>query len=342
MRIEGKQALLLSDTLVPDVFISDHMMGLSAGAVKCYLYYLMACKNHKTVSEKDLSGRLGFSLEEIKGVMSELTMAGLVEWNDKGKVTILDIKESEIDGYIRQKQNERAAKPKEIRPEDENRDNLARSVEKTFFHGSMGYKWYRELDILWEEFSFAPDVIYNLFHYCSEKKRLTSVRAFHETALLWNAKGIKTAGDLSVYLEKETEITQTMRKLAKRLRRRMTDFDEEYVRVWIENLPYPYDVIDFAVRRMCEFNNSSTLKIADELLKEWFLRNLFSLSEIEGYEQEKAEKNRKRYQDDKNLRTPLPKASAKKENFEPAVYNDTFLKGLEVDLEKYRDVEGFI
>lgn len=336
MTIHSKQALLLSDTLIPDIFISDYMAGLSGSALKCYLYLLLSMKNGKAASEKDLAGRLGFPVDETKGALTELTMSGVIEWNDKGKILISDIKKMEIDGYIRLLQKAGSPEPKGIRPEDEKRDNLARSVEKTFFHGAMAYKWYREMDVLWEEFSFAPEVIYNLFHYCGEKKKLVSVKLFHETALIWYGKNIRTIEDVNAYLEKETEIEKILKKVGKKLRRRMTEFDEEYIRYWVEELPYGYDIMEYAIRKMSEFQSTASLKSADSLLKEWSIKKLKDLGEIKTYEAEQAQKNKQRYAREKKRETGFSDG-ASKQNFEPVVYDESFLQGLEIDLSRYQD-----
>ena len=41
MRLEEKKNLLLSDTMIPDLFITEYMLGLSAAAIRCYLYLVV-------------------------------------------------------------------------------------------------------------------------------------------------------------------------------------------------------------------------------------------------------------------------------------------------------------
>ena len=335
MSMDEKRKLLLTDTQVPDLFISDYMLGLSACAIKCYLYYLMVEKKSKNLSEKDFAGRLGFPLEEIKGALAELTMAGLIQWNNKGKIELMDIKEVEVEAFLRLKNKSMTEKPEGIRPEDNKRDDLAHSVEKTFFHGSMAHGWYREMDILWDEFQFEPDVIYHLFKYCKEKRHLSSIQMVHTTAVLWKQKGVKSMKELSDFLEKESAVSQMMIKIRKKLRRRMTEYDEEYIRDWMEKLPFSEEIMEFAIRRMSEFQNYPSLKGADELLKEWHLRDLKTFQEIELFEKEKAAQNKKQYAIEKKTER-FTGQKEKKENFEPVVYDEDFLKGLEVDLEQYR------
>ncbi len=333
MRLEEKKNLLLSDTMIPDLFISEYMVGLSACAIQSYLYLLMAFKNQKSVSEKDLAARFSVQVDEVKGSLAELTLAGVIEWSDKGSLIITDLKAIEIEGYIRL-HSENAVLPEAaaISPENERRDNLAKSIEKTFFHGSMAYKWYREMDILLDDFKLEPQVVYKLFQVCCDRKQLGTVTQMKELAVIWQSKGIYTLEQLSTYMGSEDEITQTMRKIGRRLHRKMTDFDEEYVRVWIEKLKYPYEIIDFAIRKMCEYQQP-TMNKADAHLKAWFATGITTLADAQKYEEDMALKNKLSYQRDKTQRQG-PDGSGK-QNFQGVQYDEAFIKDLQVDPEEY-------
>ena len=333
MRLEEKKNLLLSDTMIPDLFITEYMLGLSAAAIRCYLYLIMAFRNQKSASEKDLSARLCLQPDEIKGAMTELVLAGLVEWSDKGSAVLLDLKQKEIDGYIRSRAGElEATGPVAISQEDKERDSLAKSIEKTFFHGSMAFKWYRELDILMDDFHFEPQVVYKLFQVLSDKKRLGTINQMNEMAVFWESKGIRTLEQLSDFLAHEDEIQSTLRKLGRRLHRKMIEDDETCVRIWIERLGYGYDVIDFAVRKVWEYQEPSVNK-ADAYLKSWYASGVRTLAEAQAYEQEQAKKNRQAYQRDKSQRPSG--AAMPKQNFTGVEYDEEFLKTLETDPEEY-------
>ena len=333
MRLEEKRSLLLSDTVIPDLFISEYMVGLSSCAIQCYLYLLMACKNRKNAGEKELAARLSYSVDEIKGAFSELTLSGIAEWNDKGSLVLTDLKEIEIDGYIRRRmEQEKPPECRQISAEDEQKNSLAKSIETTFFHGSMAYKWYREMDILLDDFHFDPQVVYKLFQVCSEKKKLGTVTQMHEIAVIWQAKGVRTLDQLSSYLAHEEDVSQTLRKLGRRLHRKMVEYDEELVRVWIEKLGYSYEIIDFAIRKVWEYSEPSMNK-ADAYLKSWYAAGVKSLAEAQAYEQDQAKKNKLAYRQDKDRRQGtdyLPQ-----QNFAAVEYDDAFYKSLEVDPEEY-------
>jgi DNA replication protein DnaD len=333
MRLEEKKNLLLSDTIVPDLFISEYMAGLSSCAISSYLYLLMASKNQKSVAEKDLASRFSVNLDEVKGALAELALAGVIEWNDKGNLLMVDLKEIEVNGYIRLHSGgnllpEAAA----ISPENERRDNLAKSIEKTFFQGSMAYKWYRELDILMDDFKFEPQVVYKLFQVCSDRRQLSTVTQMKELALIWQSKGICTLEQLSEYMAHEDEVAQTMRKLGRRLHRKMVEYDEECVRIWIERLKYPFEMIDFAIRKVWEYQEPSITK-ADAYLKSWYAAGIKTLEEAQAYEMEQSRKNKMAYQRDKAQKQSGD--SSARQNFTGVQYDDAFLKTLEVDPEEY-------
>ena len=127
MHLEEKKNLLLSDTTIPDLFISEYMTGLSSCAISSYLYLLMAFKNQKTVTEKDLAARFSVPVDEVKGALAELALSGVIEWSDKGNLLLVDLKGIEIDGYIRLHTDKNLLpEAAAISPEDERRDNLAK------------------------------------------------------------------------------------------------------------------------------------------------------------------------------------------------------------------------
>ena len=333
MRLEEKKNILLSDTTIPDLFITEYMTGLSSCAISSYLYILMAFKNQKSVTEKDLAARFSVPVDEIKGALAELALSGVIEWSDKGSLLLVDLKEIEIDGYIRLHMDKsQLPQAAEISPENEQKDNLAKSIEKTFFHGSMAYKWYRELDILMDDFKFDPQVVYKLFQVSNDRRQLGTVTQMKELALNWQSKGIQTLEQLSEYMAHEEEVAQTMRKLGRRLHRKMVQYDEEVVRIWIERLCYPFEMIDFAVRKVWEYQEPSITK-ADAYLKSWYAAGIRTLAEAQAYEQEQSKKNKMAYQRDKVQKHTAD--NSVKQNFAGVQYDDEFLKTLEVDPDEY-------
>jgi hypothetical protein len=327
---DDRQKLLLSDTAVPDLFVSEYMPALSGAAVKTYLYILMASAKGFVIGEKEIAARLSLSVEDIKGAIAELTLASLIDRDDRGKPKINDVKAQEVDRYIQRSSREDGKENEPISPMNEAREELARSVEKTFFHGSMAYKWYREIDLLLFEIGLDPDVVYALFQALYESNQLTSVTRMKEKAVEWHGKGIRTAKDLDIYMAREEEVAAILRKLGKRLRKKMTGFDEDNVRIWVEKLGYPYDMIEYAVQKVCEYSTVPSMKRANEHLLAWFGTGVKTIEEARAFEEEQARINSARYQSDKAPAKGNGSAS-QKQNFSGVTYTEEELRHFEDD-----------
>ncbi|NLW88529.1 MAG: DnaD domain protein [Clostridiaceae bacterium] len=333
MKPEDRKKLLLSDTAVPDLFISDYMSSLTGSAVQAYLYLLMVQGNGYGVGEKEIASRLSLSPEEAKGAIAELTLSGLIDRNERGQIVISDIKASEVDRYILRNNRDGISENEPISPPDEAREELARSIERTFFHGSMAYKWYREIDTMLFEFGFDPDVIYSLFQSLYENNRLAGVSRVKEKAVEWQGKGIRNVRDLDAYLASEERVAVTLRKLGKRLRKKMTGFDEDYVRIWVEKMSFPYEMIEFAIQKVCEYSTVPSMKRANEHLSTWLAVGIKTLPEAKAFEEEQAKLNSARYQNEKAAKGNIGTNSSG-QNFSGVTYTDEQLKSFEDDPEE--------
>ena len=99
MQINESRKLLLSDTLVPDIFITEHLPALSGPAVKLYVFMLLVARTNRSINEQDLARRLGTDEESIRATLLELAARDLVQIRNRG-VEIMDIKAAEISVFI--------------------------------------------------------------------------------------------------------------------------------------------------------------------------------------------------------------------------------------------------
>lgn len=336
MKSDDRKKLLLSDTAVPDVFISEYMPALTGLAVQAYIYIRMVAGKGFVVGEKEIASRLSMTPEDIKGALAELSLSGLIDRDDRGKIRVTDIKAIEVDRYIlRSGGRDETAENEPISPLNEAREELARSIEKTFFHGSMAYKWYREIDLLLFEFGFDPDVVYALFQSLFESNQLTVVSRMKSQAVEWHAKGIRTAKELGEYIEREEKISSVLRRIGKRLRKKMTEFDEDYIRIWIEKLGYSYEMIEFAIQRVCEYSTVPSMKRANEHLYAWFGAGVKTLDEAKFFEENQAKINAARYREAKS--DIKPGNSSGGQNFSGVSYSEDELRHFEDDPRELMD-----
>jgi DnaD/phage-associated family protein len=286
MQIDESRKLLLSDTLVPDIFITEHLPDLNGLAVKLYIYILLAAHTRKHITEQELARRLGTDEENIRAAMLELATRDLIQIRDRG-IEILDIKAAEIEKTYRPKT---ASAPLEVLAAQELhsvREKLLSDIAKTFFQGLMSPSWYGEIDSWFDRYHFEPEVIYALFQECARRNKLDSKAYIGKVAENWAARGITSFGDLNTYFLAHDKISKASKKIGRKLRRQMTEYDEEIVTRWIEKMGYDFDIIDLALRKTTRLSNPN-LEVIDHILEEWFAHQLRDAEAVKAFETAKA------------------------------------------------------
>ncbi len=289
MQIDESRKLLLSDTLVPDIFITEFLPDLSGLAVKLYIYILLACRSKRNVSEQDLARRLGVDEDGIRAAMLELATRDLIMIRDRG-LEILDIKAAEIEKSYRPKT---ASLPTEVAAAQAKygvREKLLADIAKTFFQGLMSPSWYGEIDSWFDRYHFDPEVIYALFQECARRNKLDSKAYIGKVADNWSSRGIVSYSDLNAYFVAHDLVSKASKKIGKKLRRQMTEYDDEIVTRWIEKMGYDFEIIDLALRKTTRLTNPN-LEIIDRILEEWFSHQLRDVAAVTAYETAKATRN---------------------------------------------------
>ncbi|MGI6299171.1 MAG: DnaD domain protein [Saccharofermentanales bacterium] len=327
MQIEEHQRLLLSDTLVPDLFILEHLPALSGLAVKIYIYALLCTRSRRTLTESDLARRMGEENDMIKAALAELAAAELIELRDRG-FSFIDIKATEIEKNFRPRTTATPSEAVAAQKALPIREKLMSDIAKTFFQGLMSPSWYSEIDSYFDRFGFEPEVVYALFQECARRNKLNSKAYIAKVAENWAARGIVTYADLNRYFLSYEQVTKMGNKIGRKLRRKMTEFDLEKVARWIEQFGYDYDVIEIALRKTSRLANPS-LDFADRLLTDWFANQLRDPAAVNAYEDAKAAKHAAERQASRSA--PRENGSASRRNvgnFEQREYSEEFLAGL--------------
>ena len=333
MSVEDRKNVLLDDTALPDVFICRYMMLLSETALKCYLYARLALKKGIILGEGELSSRLGVSTEVIQETLIELSRFELIKpWKKGEKLQFIDLKQRETDEYIYARRKSALANPQEPLAEDPVRIQLERSVEKTFFHGSMNTRWCICIGKYLDEYKFDSTVVYMLFQYCSNKKLLKWEKSVEEVAKRWAVQGVRTSEDLGILLAKDEQVDKIMKRLAKTLRRLMNQFDEEIISGWVNDLPYPYEIIELAVKKMCQYKSGHSLEEADNIIRLWFGMKLMDLPAILEFEKAQAKRNKIRYQENQRVQS-TPERN--RQNFKSVEYDEEQLVSISKGAEDY-------
>jgi DnaD/phage-associated family protein len=286
MQIDESRKLLLSDTLVPDIFITELMPALSGLAVKVYLYLLMTSRNSRQTTEADLARRLGSDPDTIKAANLELAQNGLLIIHDRS-LELTDIKASEIERIYRPRTSMPPAENAEADSRFAVREKLLKDIAKTFFQGLMAPSWYAEIESWFDRYHFEPEVIYALFQECSRRNKLNSKAYISRVAENWAARKIVTYEDLNNYFLAYDKVTKAVSKIGRKLRKTMTEYDEEIVARWIEQYQYDFDVIEIALRKTVRLANPN-LEFIDRIIQEWFANQLKTVDQVMAYENAKA------------------------------------------------------
>lgn len=322
MHIDESKKLLLSDTMIPDIFILEYLPILSGLAVKAYLLLVMTARTHRSLSEKDLARRLGRDLDTVRGALIELASKELIKLSEK-EIEVSDIKAAEIERIYRPKTTSMPQEAIAAQEKFSQREKLMADIARTFFQGLMSPSWYGEIDAWFDRYGFEPEVIYALFQECARRNKLDSKAYISRVAENWSKRGIVSFNDLNRYFLEHDRVSQMSRKVGKKLKKKMTEYDDEMVARWMQQLGYDFEIIDLALRKTTKLDHPN-LSFVDRILQEWFEHQLGDADSVKAYEQEKAARMAKERQNNRNG-APKSNANRNRGNFSQRTYSDEFL-----------------
>ncbi|MDD2578654.1 MAG: DnaD domain protein [Clostridia bacterium] len=292
MKLNESRKLLLSDTLVPDIFITEYLPSLSGLSVKLYVYLLLSVRTGRTVSAQDLARRMGSDEESIRTALLELASWQLIDQQqEQDAVIIQDIKSMEIERLYRPKTTNQPSEALDRQAKFSQREKLMGDINKTFFQGLMSPSWFGEIDNWFDQYRFDPEVIYALFQECGRRNKLDSKAYIARVAENWSQRGIVTYADLNRYFLEHEKVNKICQRIGQKLRRRLTAYDEEMVSRWVEKMGFDFDVIELALRKTVRLANPN-LAYIDKILEDWFSHQLHTVEAIQTYEKERSSRQR--------------------------------------------------
>ena len=328
--------LLISETLIPDIFIARYMPMLGRDAVAIYLWTKMAYKGG-AFTMKDVINYGAIPEEDIKTALAELVSAGVLVRSGDNKFEPMDLKKIEVDEYLNR--NTGSDGVPVMRSEEKSRNLLATSIQKTFYQGRMAYVFYRLIDTCLYEYHYEENVVYALFEEGRELRIHYIPAKMTDLAKKWYEKGYTTTAALKDYYELRQRRTGVTALVGKKLRIRLLDRDYEYINTWVTDYGADEALIEYAITCLEYRNVIRTIDINNKL-KEWVDAGAMSIDKAMVYENErhkenaaKASRNRGRSNVRKSgkqagitLDTPDNSGSAKEETkTEPEQTNDPIL-----------------
>lgn len=278
MKCIEKTKLELSDTILPDLFISNYMPGMDEISIKVYLTIKLMAKSYKETDPKSIQKKLGISETEYSKAITELEQDELILKTEEGFM-ILDIKDIELNKNYIPKLNPKTVRTASSAPQK--RMAAAVAINDSFFQGVMSLSWYSDIATLFEKYMFDEDVMIALFHYCQERKALKKNYVF-KVAENWYLSGVKTFENLENCLENQEIQNQIKTKIKRglRLNRNLTEYEEEYINKWITDFKYGFDIIEIALQKTAARTTNPTISYINGILKNWNEKGFTKVEQI--------------------------------------------------------------
>ena len=318
MQFEMVKDILLSDTLVPDIFLSDIMPRLTPESVKVYLYCIFLSKYNKEARPEDLAAKLDMSLDSVNAAFVILEQEELII-RTQNVVSLTNIKEKALSKFYRKKTTSDVDPNQQRIQANTKRIQCIDSINKMFFQGLMAPGWYAAIDNWFSTFRFDEDVMVSLFKYCYDNNAL-NIKYVEKVAITWANHGITNHWELEQYMvacEKTKEIGKTIAR-ALRLGKKLTAYEEKYLETWLNEYGYDMNIIEEALK--LTVGKSTPFKYAHNILTNWHKEGIRSMEQLKAYLEASSEKRSKsRVQKDK---------PAHRDNFQQHQYDDEVFDNL--------------
>lgn len=325
MKLEqNEKALLFSETIIPDIFFSEHLSELPGDYLKIYLYMIFLSKYGKDIKLTDLSKKLNIPLKAINDGMKFLEEHHLITKKTTGYI-IIDLQEATLHNLYTP--NLTMSKEKiEQTSKNKSKSKAIEHINNTYFQGIMGPSWYNDIDIWFRKYCFDEQVMIALFDYCYKRSALH--RNYVQTvAEAWASNKVKTWNDLDTYYQQQESLNKIKKSIVKKLGKYngLTQYEEAYIENWILNFGYDMNIIEIALKRTT-FKQNPTFEYINNIITDWHDRNLKTPSEITAF----IEQRKKQDKDTKALKTTVNKANyeqRKYSNLDFLYANNTEKKG---------------
>lgn len=313
MKLESSSSsLILSQTVIPDVFFTEYLSQANGNFVKIYLYLIFLSKYNKDVKVTDLAKKLELPLKDIQDGIKYWENQGLLIRKNQGYI-LADIQEIELNKIYKPKISISSEEVSKI-PENKKRADAIETINNEFFQGVMSPSLYGDIELWFKKYNFDEEVMIALFRYCYNNSALhTSYIA--TVAEGWYNDGIKTYNDLDQYFEKREKLKKVNNFVKRKLRlnRNLTEFEESYIEKWTNEFKYETDIIEKALK-LTALKSNPSLKYVDQILTDWHAKDLNTPEQIDKYLE--CQKSKKKITSDNNkLNIQIKKPNFSERNY---------------------------
>jgi DnaD and phage-associated domain len=283
MYFEAFNKILYSDTMVPDVFITEYLPSLSSDSIKVYIYCLFLSKYDKQATIPEMSKNLNMDMDNIKSSLILLESLGVINKRDDGTLIFNDLKEKEINKLYRPKITSSPEEALASSDRNKKRNAIISAINNAFFQGVMPPSWYTDIDAWFDKYKFEEDVMYALFQHCYDHNGL-SKNYIIKVADSWHSKKIVNSFDLDRYFMEYEKVKEIKVKISRKLKfnRMLTEYEQVYVEKWVLDYGYDFDIIEMALKRTTGKTNPS-LEFVNTVITDWHNKGLKTCEEITSY-----------------------------------------------------------
>ncbi len=311
MKLEQKdRSLLFSETIVPDIFFSEHLPDMPGDYLKIYLYISFLSKYDKDIKLNDLSKKLNIPLKVINDGLKYLEENNLILKRANGYI-IIDLQEATLHNLYTP--NLTISKEKiEQNSKSQSRAKAIEHINNMYFQGIMGPSWYSDIDLWFTKYQFDEQVMIALFDYCYNKSAMHKnyIKAVAEA---WATNKIKTWSDLDKYYQKQENLNKFKKTISKKMGKYngLTQYEEAYIENWVTNFGYDMSVIELALKRTT-LKQNPTFEYINNLITDWHDRNLKTAQEVSNF----LEDRKKQEKSIKDLKSKVKKTNYNQRNYD--------------------------
>jgi DnaD/phage-associated family protein len=267
------KSILYSDTLIPDIFLSEYLPLLSPQAVKVYTYCCFLEKTERTVDIIKLSRRLDVEETALTSALEELTKKHLLSVSEKD-IFVNDIKGIEIDRLYKERTS--------LKPDDlGEKASVISAINDQFFDGNMPIYMYGCIEQWFKKYRFEDPVMVMLFSVSNEKGALTR-NYIEAVAKDWFENGVKTVFDVEALFEERDKMKDMHTRIQKALNRKapFTQYEADLINKWFNEYHYSFEIVEEALKKTVKISNPN-IAYVDKILSTWYENQFKNLDDIE-------------------------------------------------------------
>ncbi len=275
----SSQLIAENQTAVDNLFITSFMPSAPSECIKVYLYGLFICSVanpvHNTLEE--FSKTLGMSESDIE--------SAFVYWQDKGLVQILDTIPFEV-RFLPVKNS--IVKHPKIKDGKYNSFNL--QAQEIITGRMITPNEYYEYYAVMESLKIEPSAMIMIIKYCVDLKGDNVGYAYILTvAKNWAQEGVTTAKaveeKLLDYQKDNDDISLVAKSMG--IKRALDLFEKDLFKKW-QNMGFETNVINYVAKTQKKSKNSVSFKYLDVIFEKYYTMRLFTILDIEQYEEQKS------------------------------------------------------